>query len=335
MRLDEEDRGEALTEPIGEASAMMQRCGESPRHKVLVLFSGPYDRQDGIQEQLRRFGSEVVMIDNDEKNGGDATHDLLNEAFYAELLRRVKSGEFSAVIAAPPCSTFSIARFFPVANNRDHGPPPVRTRDLPRGIVEQSAGYKLEAERANLLVTRTCTILGAAFNSGAEFILENPADRGNPRDRYLFLHADHAPIWVLSEVQLLQETTGARQITFPMCEVGHQSQKLTTLLVTSNLASQLDFLSDLRCRHKSHDAVGGRRDKDGVKFTSAQASQYPAQLNFIFAQAIAEATTPSIDGVCPRSTEDPEWISGWEVQRDREGRSYRTAIIDSDQLMGP
>ena len=131
--------------------------------------------------------------------------DLLNEAFYAELLRRVKSGEFSAVIAAPPCSTFSIARFFPVANNRDHGPPPVRTRDSPRGIVEQSAGYKLEAERANLLVTRTCTILGAAFNIGAEFILENPADRGNPQDRYLFLHADHAPIWVLSEVQLLQE----------------------------------------------------------------------------------------------------------------------------------
>ena len=83
----------------------------------------------------------------------------------------------------------------------------------------------------------------------------------------------------------------ADRITFPMCEVGHQSQKLTTLLVTSNLAPQLDFLNDLRCRHKSHDPVGGKRDKDGVKFTSAQASRYPAQLNFIFAQAIAESTT--------------------------------------------
>ena len=172
------------------------------------------------------------MIDNNEKNGGDATHDLLNETFYAELLRRVQSGEFAAVVAAPPCSTFSIARFFPVANNRDHGPPPVRTRDSPRGIPGQAAGRELEAERANLLVIRTCTILGAAFNNGAEFILENPADRGNPQDRYLFLHADHAPIWLLSEVQLLQATTGARQITFPMCEVGHQSQKLTCKILS-------------------------------------------------------------------------------------------------------
>ena len=214
-------------------------------------------------------------------------------------------------------------------------PPPVRTRDSPRGILGQPAGHQLEAERANLLVVRTCTILGAAFSKGAEFILENPADRGDPQDRYLFLHPDHAPIWLLSEVQLLQATSGARQITFPMCEVGHRSQKLTTLLVTSNLATKLDFLSDLRCTHKSHDTVGGTRDKDGVKFTSARASRYPAQLNFIFAQAIVEATMPEADEVYPRSIEDPEWISGWEAQRDASGRSYWTAIIDSDQLMGP
>ena len=84
-----------------------------------------------------------------------------------------------------------------------------------------------------------------------------------------------------------------------------------------------------------YDAVGGRRDRDGLKFTSARASRYPAQLNFIFAQAIVEATIPDVNEVCPRSIEDPEWICGWEAQRDANGRSCWAAIIDSDQLMGP
>ena len=110
---------------------------------------------------------------------------------------------------------------------------------------------------------------------------------------------------------------------------------MTTLLVTSNLASKLDFLSSLRCRHKSHNAVGGVRDEDGIKFTSAKASRYPAQLNFILARAITEATVTYVDETCPRSAEDPEWISGWEIQRDWVSRSYWTARIDSDQLMGP
>ena len=77
------------------------------------------------------------------------------------------------------------------------------------------------------------------------------------------------------------------------------------------------------------------RDEDGIKFTSAKASRYPAQLNFILARAITEATVAYVDETYPRSAEDPEWISGWEIQRDRVGRSYWTAIIDSDQLMGP
>ena len=77
------------------------------------------------------------------------------------------------------------------------------------------------------------------------------------------------------------------------------------------------------------------RDEDGIKFTSAKASRYPAQLNFILARAITEATVTYVVDTCPRSVEDPEWISGWEIQRDRAGRSYWAAIIDSDELMGP
>ena len=89
---------------------MMQSCVVLPK-KVLVLFSGPYARDDSLGACRRQHGFEVVMVDNDAECGGDAAHDLANTAFYEGLLLQARGGEFSAVVAAPPCSTFSIASF--------------------------------------------------------------------------------------------------------------------------------------------------------------------------------------------------------------------------------
>ena len=45
--------------------------------RVLVLFSGPYARPDGLVAFLQRLGLEVVPVDND-PNGGDRAHGILN-----------------------------------------------------------------------------------------------------------------------------------------------------------------------------------------------------------------------------------------------------------------
>ena len=37
---------------------------------VLLLFSGPYRRPDGLAAFLRQRGLDVVMLDNDAKHGG-------------------------------------------------------------------------------------------------------------------------------------------------------------------------------------------------------------------------------------------------------------------------
>ena len=68
---------------------------------------------------------------------------------------------------------------------------------------------RLTAIRANLLVARTCQLLNAAYETGAEFIIENPADRGDPSDSYAYLHRDHAPLWVMPEIQALKTCTRA------------------------------------------------------------------------------------------------------------------------------
>lgn len=108
--------------------------------KVLVLYSGSYSRPDGLNVFLRRFGLTAVMVDNDQSRGGDANHNMLNDQFYRELFNRVKSGEFCAILAAPPCSTFSVSRFF----KKSDAPPIVRDRDHIYGLPDVPEAHRRE-----------------------------------------------------------------------------------------------------------------------------------------------------------------------------------------------
>ena len=150
----------------------------------------------------------------------------------------------------------------------------------------------------------------------------------------------------MPEIQALKTATKADMVTFPMCELGHDSQKLTTLMVTPGLVDHLKHLGDLKCSHKTHRQVGGA-DENG-EFTSAQTSAYPSQLNAILANAIGskgrklgeagtqqegvETATISLADVCGynRGSTDPKWLVGWDTQ---EG-GQQIATIDYDELTG-
>ena len=253
--------------------------------RVLILFSGPYNRPDGLQVFLNKVGLEATMVDSDEKHGGNAAHDILEDEFYTELLRRTESGEFLAIVAAPPCSTFSVARHFKSSDPTKPGPPPVRNRENPRGIPGLGPLHAKEVKRANIIIARTCAILTAAANVGTEFIIENPADHGDPSNKYCYLHHEHCPLWLMDEVRTLETLSSGQKVTFPFCALGHESQKMTTLLYTPGLAASLSHLSQLRCTHKTHKQVGGIT-KNG-KFTSSMAARYPGGFNLILAQSVA------------------------------------------------
>ena len=89
--------------------------------RVLLLFSGPYKRPDGLASFLRQLGFDCDLIDNDTELGGGADHDILNDEFFEKLLDRVKRADYFAFIAAPPCSTFSISRFIHSPDSRGLG----------------------------------------------------------------------------------------------------------------------------------------------------------------------------------------------------------------------
>ena len=100
--------------------------------RVLILFSGPYARPDGLVTFLQRLGLEVVPVDND-PNEGDSSHDILNNEFYSNLLRRSQRANSSlAIWEAPPCSPFSSCRFLP---SRTPGGGPLIVRRRQEGQV--------------------------------------------------------------------------------------------------------------------------------------------------------------------------------------------------------
>ena len=171
---------------------------------------------------LQRHGMSITPIDNDGDNGGDPSDDLLDNDVYEPLLRRVQRGEFLAVYAAPPCSTFSVSRFTRSADSADGGPPVIRRRSNGQvtGMVNCPAKHRRELRKANELIRRTCTLLRAAADAGSEIALENPADRGDPKRPALFPEPDHAPLWIMPDILDLEKYASCRKVTFPFCAFG-------------------------------------------------------------------------------------------------------------------
>eukprot|EP00965_Chrysotila_dentata_P171762 5668118-Pleurochrysis_carterae.AAC.1 len=68
--------------------------------------------------------------------------------------------------------------FFSSTSSEDGGPPPVRDREHILGLPDVDPSHAKNLHDANELVRRTASLLRAARDSGAEYILEHPADRG-------------------------------------------------------------------------------------------------------------------------------------------------------------
>ena len=95
--------------------------------------------------------------------------DITNDDVYDALRNRIAKGEFLAILAAPPCSTFSISRFIHSPTSADDGPPPVRVRKEIQGLRFVPPRHP-ELERANNISKRMAALLLIAFRVGTHFI---------------------------------------------------------------------------------------------------------------------------------------------------------------------
>ena len=275
----------SLPEAFASATRDANTCAYKSK-RLLLLFSGAYNRPDGLAQFARQLGLEVDLFDSDPNVGGGASADITKEAVYGKLRERIVRGTYAAIIAAPPCSTFSISRFFESSSSSDGGPPPVRTRTEIEGCRFIPAKHRAELERANDVVNKMCSLLHLAHHAGTEIIIENPADRGDLSQPNLFLNASHGPLWLMPAVCALIKRTSAKTVTFAMCAFGAPWQKATTLLYTAGFDAWLDVLRDRQCDHRSHAKLaGGEKTKSG--WNSNEAAAYPPDFNSYLAQAVA------------------------------------------------
>eukprot|EP00971_Amphidinium_carterae_P116198 2302027-Amphidinium_carterae.1 len=114
------------------AKAIASTAAQSDSPKVLSLFGGRQGREDGLHVYLKeqRIGRVTVDIVNEPWD----ENDLLNDLLWQQLLDRVKSREFSFLMAAPGCTIWSRARQL-----HDGGPRPLRSQDELYGLQPSSA----------------------------------------------------------------------------------------------------------------------------------------------------------------------------------------------------
>ena len=290
------------TEPI--THAVPCKTPRNTSTTVLNLFSGAYKRDNGLSAALRDRGYKVMDVDNSATNGGGHEHDINNDQFFASLLNMAKNGHFRAVFTAPPCSTFSVSRFFDFKgkDGHDKGPPIVRDRDNICGLPDVPPAHLKELRTANAIVARSIAITNEVANSGGSFCIENPADRGDKTNLITYDPnlKQHGPLWLMPEILELAKTHNAQSVTFALCMFGSPFQKYTTLLFSPDLNPGLSPLAKQCCSHtpEQHEALVGKAD-DG-HWKSAHAAAYPVK----FAQALANAL-PHITAI-NNSNEDAE-----------------------------
>ena len=156
-------------------------------------------------------------------------------------------------------------------------------------------------------------LLMLAHRAGTEFIIENPADRGDLTEPSLFIDAAHGPLWLMAAVCALSRHASTKVVTFAMCEFGAPWQKYTTLMYTAGLSSWLDVLRERRCTHTSHEKIaGGTKDKSGG-WNSNEAAAYPPDFNSYLAQAAADLVKQRRLNLAPTSSRAEEAHSDTEA----------------------
>ena len=214
-------------------------------------------------------GVEVEVINRDIIDDGS---DLLESEPFASDLAMARCGGIDGYHAGFRCSSFSRVRF------RPGGPPPVRDRSHPQGFPSNSKPQQLEAERGNLMATRSVVMARATHLGGRNVgklstaTLENPADPGV---------APFPSAWLLPAVRAFAEEPFVEKAVHNVCCFGPPHWKeqcwLGILPGLSALARKC------RCTTPHVPLVG--------KAATAAAAAYPPQLCEEYAAIWLDAVT--------------------------------------------
>ena len=175
----------AVQYSLGETTAP-ERPTEPHRTKptVLYLFAG-LQRKSDLGDLLRKRGWETTELDILRS----ASDDLSALDRREKLLREISTGKYTALVASPPCDTFSRVKF---ANN--FGPKPCRTYEHLEGFPWLMGEKKRFARLGTVLaefaldaaIAQCATSLGYYSSNSPRTWEQYRADRGKVLDQEVF-----------------------------------------------------------------------------------------------------------------------------------------------------
>ena len=278
--------GEPVDVRVGGHAAVREVCFLQPRALVVLhLFSG-HRREGDLQAQLEDLTAawetpvHVLSLDV-------AVHatlgDLRGYDNVAKWAAAIRGGRVHAMVAGPPCETWSLARELP------DGPPPLRSRSEPWGRLAVTERQWLQLQTGNELLWSTLWLFAELLRAGGAAIVEHPEPWRRP--------GSSVCIWMLRWVRALLAAPAVETVSFDQCEHGQFARKPTRLL-----ALRLPSLGERmratpgrgRCSHRGHAPLGGR-DEQG-RFRTAPAKVYPQAMCRALAGALADTLAPFARG---------------------------------------
>ena len=264
---------------------------------VLYAYSG-HRRQGDILEWMEhfqtQFGVTVQVLTIDIVYDAELC-DLQSERAKGLWLNLVKRGYFMGLIGAPPCETWSIARFRSLLDENDHGPTPLRLSTTPWGREANSWQGQCQVLCANDLLQVWFMFMAYAIQVGTAFLMEHPARSTR--------HPLAPSVWKLPELQWILKVPGVCEHLVHQGWYGARSSK-PTMFLSYNLPAfkqTLDVWWDRATNPLEWIALVGK-DETG-RFKTEQAKAYPGRLNAAIAQAFIERVVSLCeDGAIRRET---------------------------------
>ncbi len=279
--------------PATPPPAKKAKTGRVPR--ILHVFSGPSNREDGLRQCLAKMGwtgRDVDIVNVDVGGAGPGPHDLTNDLLWEELFAAVRAGEYDALFLGTECTTFSRAR------ERPPGPPPLRNLEHPYGFPKswvhpdgtRITPAQLEQTRVGTyFALQSAKLATIAHAAKVPWALENPEP-----------WPGHISMFWLPEFTALAELPGVQHVDFDQCCHGAETSKPTRILFWGMVLAKLEGrcqhprqwwqFRDFRRRTKwcftAHPPLAGRVRESGEPATKL-AGAYPGGLNAVLAEAFA------------------------------------------------
>ena len=295
----------------------------------LYVFSGrrrPGDYQDQVEAALRRYGisGRVLLLDlaiSDE-------HDVSQHSVIHTLQQWLQAGRIAALLVAPPCETWSEARYNQLEASA--APRPLRTSQDPICMDGLSLNELEQVATSNFLLYVTLKLLWTAFLCKVPGTLEHPKE---PRNK------SRPSVRRLPWLKLLRDQGHLCQHLIWQAHYGARSPKPTNLgTVHLPHFAQIMRLHRQPVNWNELELEGNNRDGS---WKTSQAKEYPIAMNAALADAHVrehmsrKGTAASLDAMTEADLEKFEHLyegdkdmQQQQMQPDYHHRKAQLSMMD-------